>query len=87
MATGQEAPYGTTLNLELSTLMNKRKSQGDAPNAHGSGASRASPDKSAQMAEYIGRGLRSMFDGVVAEPVPEKLRQLLEELEAKQAKD
>lgn len=41
----------------------------------------------AQMTEYIGRELRAMFDGVVAEPVPERFRQLLEELEDKKPKD
>jgi hypothetical protein len=36
--------------------------------------------------EHIGRELRALFDGVVAEPVPEKFRQLLEQLERKRAK-
>lgn len=36
--------------------------------------------------ERIGRELRAMFDGVVAEPVPEKFRELLEELARKSRK-
>lgn len=38
------------------------------------------------VSEHIGRELRAMFDGVVAEPVPEKFRELLEELERKKPK-
>ena len=37
--------------------------------------------------EHIGRGLRDMFEEVVAQPVPEKFRKLLEELARKQPKD
>jgi hypothetical protein len=40
----------------------------------------------AEISEQIGRELRAMFDEVVAEPVPEKFRQLLEELERKTGK-
>jgi hypothetical protein len=35
----------------------------------------------ADMARLIGERLRTMFDGVVTEPVPERFRRLLEELE------
>jgi hypothetical protein len=42
--------------------------------------------KSATINEHIGRELRTLVDGVVAEPVPEKFRQLLEHLERKQPK-
>ena len=45
------------------------------------------PDKVAQLNEHIGKELRSMFDDVVAEPVPDRFRELLDELEKKQAKD
>lgn len=45
-----------------------------------------SPDKAAQISEHIGRELRAMFDDVVAELVPEKFQELLEELEQKQTK-
>jgi hypothetical protein len=69
-------------------LMNKRKSRrGRARKTRAGSAGARVPDKSAQMAEYIGRELRSMFDGLVAEPVPERFRQLLAELEEKQTKD
>jgi len=44
-------------------------------------------DKAAQLSEHIGRELRSMFDGVVAEPVPDRFRELLDALEKKQSKD
>lgn len=43
-------------------------------------------DKAAEIGQHIGRELRTMFDDVVKEPVPEKFRQLLEELEKKQSK-
>jgi hypothetical protein len=36
--------------------------------------------------EHIGRHLRDMFEEVAAQPIPDKLRQLLEELERKQKK-
>ena len=35
--------------------------------------------------EHIGRQLRGIFDEVVTQPVPEKFRKLLDELERKQA--
>jgi hypothetical protein len=44
-------------------------------------------DKAAMLSEHIGRELRSMFDGVVAEPVPDRFRELLDALEKKQSKD
>jgi hypothetical protein len=42
--------------------------------------------KRGTMDEYIGRELRALFNGVIAEPVPEKFRKLLEQLERKQTK-
>ena len=39
--------------------------------------------KGAEISNQIGRKLRAMFDDVVAEPVPEKFRRLLDELERK----
>lgn len=42
--------------------------------------------KGGTVAEGIGHKLRAMFDDVVAEPVPEKFRTLLEELERKSSK-
>ena len=38
------------------------------------------------MHEHIGRQLKAMFDEVVTQPVPDKLRTLLEDLERKQSK-
>jgi Anti-sigma factor NepR len=37
--------------------------------------------------EHIGRQLRGIFDEVVTQPVPEKFRQLLDELERKRTDD
>jgi hypothetical protein len=39
--------------------------------------------EAADLSEHIGRELRAMFEDVVAEPVPEKFRKLLDELEQK----
>jgi Anti-sigma factor NepR len=39
--------------------------------------------KGVELAEQIGHKLKSMFEGVVAEPVPERFRALLEDLERK----
>jgi hypothetical protein len=38
------------------------------------------------MHEHIGRGLRALFDEVVAQPVPDRFRELLEELAQKHGK-
>jgi hypothetical protein len=46
----------------------------------------AAPSRGVELSEQIGRELRAMFDEVVAEPVPEKFRQLLEELERRTGK-
>jgi hypothetical protein len=37
--------------------------------------------------EHIGRTLKSLFDEVESQPIPEKLRELLEKLEQKKEKD
>ena len=39
------------------------------------------------MHEHIGRQLKAMFEEVVAQPVPDRLRKLLEDLERKRSKD
>jgi hypothetical protein len=39
------------------------------------------------MHEHIGRTLRALFDEVTAQPIPEKLRDLLRQLEDKNPKD
>jgi hypothetical protein len=43
-------------------------------------------DSAAVIHEHIGRELRVMFDDVVAEPIPDKFRALLEELERSKPK-
>lgn len=43
-------------------------------------------EKPEQLHEHIGRKLRTMFDDVVAEPIPDKFRELLEDLERKKPK-
>lgn len=54
----------------------------------GSAGSGKEPPRDAASAiqEHIGRELRAMFEEVVAQPVPEKLHRLLEELARKQPK-
>jgi hypothetical protein len=47
---------------------------------------RQARDPSFPMHEHIGRQLKAMFDEVVTQPVPDKLRELLEDLERKQSK-
>ena len=67
--------------------MIKRPSSGPTatlpPTAAGAGKGDA---KAAVVGERIGRELRAMFEDVVAEPVPERLRDLLDELERKSRK-
>jgi hypothetical protein len=43
------------------------------------------PSKMFPMHEHIGRQLRNMFEDVVAQPVPERLRKLLDKLERKRS--
>jgi hypothetical protein len=43
-------------------------------------------DEAFAIQEHIGRELRGMFEDVVAQPVPERFRNLLEELTRKQSK-
>lgn len=47
---------------------------------------KGTPKSNPAINEHIGRELRTLFDGVVAEPVPDKLKELLEQLEQKQTK-
>ena len=47
---------------------------------------RQAPDPAFPMHEHIGHQLKAMFDEVVTQPVPDKLRRLLEDLERKQSK-
>jgi hypothetical protein len=55
------------------------------PTADSSGASSGKPGF--PIHEHIGRTLKSLFEEVEAQPIPEKLRELLEELERKKEKD
>jgi hypothetical protein len=68
--------------------MTKPKSRHDeAPQVPAKAGASIDSDKAAQLSEHIGRELRSMFDGVVAEPVPDRFRELLEALDKEQSKD
>lgn len=68
--------------------MNTPKSQRATPPAPQKADKADAPDKApAQISEHIGRELRSMFEDVVSEPVPERFRKLLEELEKKEPND
>jgi len=64
------------------------KQQSQRPSATPPAAPKKSVKDSiaAELGEQIGGKLRTMFDDVVAEPVPEKFRKLLEELERKSDK-
>jgi hypothetical protein len=42
--------------------------------------------KGSEISEQIGRRLRAMFEDVVGEPVPERFRELLEQLGSRSAK-
>jgi hypothetical protein len=44
-------------------------------------APRQAPDPVFPMHEHIGRKLKAMFDEVVTQPVPDRLRKLLEDLD------
>lgn len=53
----------------------------------GAAKKRAIDSAGADFGRQIGEKLRTMFDGVLTEPVPERFRALLEELERKSSKD
>jgi|RhiMetdeSRZDD1v2_1073273.scaffolds.fasta_scaffold353298_3 hypothetical protein len=53
------------------------------PPASGSGE----PSADFPIHEHIGRSLKAMFEEVTAQPVPERLRRLLQELERKKTGD
>jgi hypothetical protein len=68
--------------------MNEQKSpEGTPPQAPETGKKPGKADKATQLNEHIGKELRAMFDDVVAEPVPDRFRQLLDALEKKQPTD
>ncbi len=52
----------------------------------GAPGSSTSGRKGSELGAEIGRELRALFDSVVAEPVPDAFRQLLDELERKSGK-
>jgi hypothetical protein len=54
-----------------------------APPSSNDGKKRPQGPTAAELGEQIGHRLREMFNDAVTEPVPEKFRQLLEELERK----
>ena len=62
-----------------------RSSAGRSP--AGSSETDTQPDRSAKLGPdlqaHIGRQLRSMYDEVLKEPVPDRLRDLLQQLEQK----
>lgn len=45
-----------------------------------------SGSKGSEIGDAIGRRLKTLFDDIAAEPVPDKLRELLDELERKSRK-
>jgi hypothetical protein len=62
----------------------KDRPSADLP-AEAEGAGGAKPGF--PMHEHIGRTLRALFDEVAAQPIPEKLRDLLRRLEDKKTKE
>ncbi len=61
----------------------RKPPDGDDP----AGSAQEPPDAAAcAIEQHIGRGLRAIFEEVVAQPIPEKLRKLLEILARKQSK-
>jgi hypothetical protein len=67
-----------------------KRGDGEPPGHDKPAGGAANPRPQAEafpMHEHIGRQLRSMFEDVVAQPVPDRLQKLLEELERKRSKD
>ena len=66
-----------------------KRSKSDPPGSGNATAPDQEPQQDApfEIRERIGRQLRSMFDEVVEQPMPDKLRRLLEELARKSSKD
>lgn len=63
----------------------KDRPVGSTPPNEGDGAGR--PKSEFPIQEHIGRTLKALFDDVTAQPVPEKLTELLRELERKKPTD
>jgi hypothetical protein len=67
--------------------MTKRGRQKPSGKDKAAGPPQADPSRPVfAMHEPIGRQLEALFDAVVAQPLPEKLRKLLADLERKQSK-
>ena len=45
------------------------------------------PSLQPQIQDHIGRQLRAMYDTVLNQPVPDRFRELMERLDAKEAKE
>jgi hypothetical protein len=58
------------------------------PDAHPEAGAGSAPSRSTgrELGDAIGRQLKALFDDVAAEPVPDRLRELLDELERKSGK-
>jgi hypothetical protein len=67
--------------------MVKSRAQQPSPTTPGAAKQRARDPAAADVGRQIGEKLRSMFDDVLTEPVPERFRALLEELERKSSTD
>ena len=65
-----------------------KQDAGEPPDGNITADAKKEPPRDAAcvIQEHIGRELRAMFEEVVAQPVPEKLRRLLDELARKQSK-
>jgi hypothetical protein len=64
-------------------MVKPRAQQPSPPTPPSATKKRASDPAAAELGRQIGETLRTMFDDVLTEPVPEKFRALLEELEGK----
>jgi len=65
--------------------MTMAKRKPDREQEHPPAADAAPGGEDFAIHEHIGRQLRGIFDEVVTQPVPEKFRKLLDELERKQS--
>ncbi|MBO0764136.1 MAG: hypothetical protein J2P50_06075 [Hyphomicrobiaceae bacterium] len=66
--------------------MIKRHSYGPSATPTTAGERGQSGEEDAKVRERIGHELRSLFEDVVGEPVPERFRRLLQELERNSSK-
>lgn len=66
--------------------MTKRGAPKTPSGAHRPAGPQDPPGPVFPMHQHIGRQLEAMFDELVTQPVPERFRQLLDELERKRSK-